>query len=192
MKHTIIIMAMLMLLGAASLAEAQIVVSSTTASTIREKSGREKGLVIRPDLGAGWGVAYGPLLVEINGTIAYQLNPYLAIGVGLGYDYDRYGDNNLSFLPVFVNARAYFCDRKWSPFLDLKIRYVTNINKVETYQYGYLSETYVKGLSYGGTLGVQYNNFDFGVSGYFLDVHKDMSGWAFTINVGYNFQLKKK
>lgn len=192
MKHPRIIIAMAVLLGAASLAEAQIVVSSTTATTIREKSGREKGIVIRPDLGIGWGVAQEPLLVEFSGTVAYQLNPYLAIGVGLGFDFDSYAGNTLLFLPVFVNARAYFCDRKWSPFLDIKIRYVSNINKVETYQYGYYSQTWVKGLSYGGTLGMQYKNVDFGLSGYFLDVHKELGGWAFTINVAYNFQIKKR
>ena len=56
MKKARIIIVILVLLGAASLAEAQIVVSQTTASTTRfhEKSGREKGVVIRPEGSVGF------------------------------------------------------------------------------------------------------------------------------------------
>lgn len=69
MKKVSIIMIMLMLLGAASLAEAQIVVSQTTASTIRiyEKSEREKGFYVRPEGAFGFGFFHhNGMLINLN------------------------------------------------------------------------------------------------------------------------------
>ena len=89
MKKARIIIVILVLLGAASLAEAQIVVSQTTASTTRfhEKSGREKGLVIRPEILATHDVNHPEgNLINFHATVAYQFNPYYSIGGGLGVD----------------------------------------------------------------------------------------------------------
>ena len=88
---------MLMLLGAASLAEAQIVVSSTTASTThikkeKPKSGREKGWVIRPEIEYGSGFSRCGN-VGVMGTVCYQINPYFSIGGGAGYLMEIYYTN---------------------------------------------------------------------------------------------------
>lgn len=205
MKKTKLLIALLVLLGAASLAEAQIVVSSTNASTTRivPRSGREKGFVIRPEIEAGWGIYELPLLVGITGTASYQINPYFAFGGGLGYEYDYVFYDEMSpypsWMPIFVNARAYFCDRKWSPFLDLKIGYNIPITKgLDDYgERDWSLETY--GFTIGGTIGVQYKCFDYGITGRTLKVFRDndyfpnddMNLGSVTISVAYNFQFKK-
>lgn len=217
MKKAKLLIALLVLLGAASVAEAQIVVSSTTASTYREKtlSGREKGLVIRPEVELGKGPQIN-MLFGINGTIVYQFNPYFAIGGGIGYDYQKniYDkvESNASWMPIFFNARAYFCDRKWSPFFDVKIGYNIPVKEgVMKEDYGYRVHTTIEniqGFSIGGTLGVQYKGFDIGVTGHalnYLHIYENISqdgsehntsteswlSFAVTLSVAYNFQFNK-
>lgn len=210
MKRTRIIMAMLVLFGMSTLTEAQIVVTSTTASTThikaeKTKSGREKGLVIRPEAGAGVGII--SVLAEINGTVAYHFSPYFAIGGGLGYDYESYYLDCVSrpsTMPVFANARVYFCDRKWSPFLDLKIGYNIPITKgVRTNSYMTESHT-IFGFNIGGTLGIQYKNYDFGITFRQLEIYYDYDSYSYgntidyysspaiMFSIAYNFQLKNK
>ena len=214
MKYTKVIIALLVLLSTASLAEAQVVVSQTTASTARvhEKSGREKGWVIRPEFESGWGLNSGPLLVGINGTMAYQINPYFAFGGGLRYDYDiKYDQTNASWMPIFANARAYFCDRKWSPFFDIIAGFnIPIIKGARSYGPDIATEKAI-GFTTGGTIGVQFKGFDLGFSGCIINVSRFSKGYhlvggieeysyyeynnidmSYTISIAYNFQLSKK
>lgn len=207
MKNARIIMAMLMLLGAATLVEAQIVVSSTTASTVRQrpKSGREKGLVLRPDIEYGVGaVEFG---MGINCTADYQFNPIFSVGGGIGCNYEFYWAECVSkpiSMPIFANARLYFCDRKWSPFFDLKLGYYIPIVKGERVVSYYNYSHTVYGFSIGGTIGIQYKNFEFGLSARTVKVHRaeffsnycndygnSLSGMI-RLTFAYNFQFKKK
>lgn len=181
MKNTRIIMALLMLLGAASLAEAQIVVSQTTASTTRihEKSGRKKGVVIRPEIALGFGNGrssvdyweyemdfYGKInLISLYCNFDYQFNPYFTLGAGTGlltntsryYEIDSTG-GTVSYrgfsLPLCANARAYFCDRKWSPFFDIKIGYNIPLKR---------SPNSLDGVHLTCMLGLQFKRFDIGL-----------------------------
>ena len=215
MKKARIIMALLVLLGAASLAEAQIVVSSTTASTtrIQPKISREKGLVIRPAIDLGL-VSYKGPIIGINGTLDYQFNAYFAIGGGFGYDYDFYS-GGMSWIPLFANARVYFCERQWSPFFELNVGYDIPItNSIEentswgTYEnYEDLRTFQIENFFIGGILGIQYNGFDFGIAVRYLNGFHTFEryvngsllqydetgdpGVSISINFGYNFQLSK-
>lgn len=188
MKNARIIMAMLVLLGAASMAEAQIVVSSTTASTTREvtRSGRE-GWAIRP------AVEIGLPSFGISGTVCYHFNPYFSIGGGLGCFVVYDNSSRPSSLPIFANARVYFMDRKWSPFLDLMFGYMIPLKSVEYVDtYGTMTLSY-HGLCLGSTLGVQVKGFDFGIDvkwrrfGDYLNLNGYLG-----VSVAYNFQFKKK
>lgn len=171
MKNARILIALLVLLAAAPLAEAQIMVSSTTASTQRiyEKSGREKGFVIRPEMTLA-AIIGNCTFTNLNATFAYQLNPYFTIGAGTGLNrFSSAGWNtyeSIRAIPLYANARVYFCDRKWSPFFDLKIGFDIPLNQtyyIETDSYYYREYRYsLKGLVLCGTFGVQYKNFDFG------------------------------
>ena len=200
MKHARIIIALLMLLGASSLAEAQIVVSSTTASTTRlhEKSGREKGWVISPEVGIS------KKFYMANVTAAYQFNPYLSIGGGIGLEYrndnlylfdsigmmssgERY---SLMSLPIYANTRVYFCDRKLSPFLDLKAGYQIPVTESDVL---YAAQEALEGLFAIAMLGVQYKNIDLGVDlAYFNAKGYYPSLETILVSLAYNFQFKKK
>ena len=216
MKNTRIIMALLMLLGAVSLAEAQIVVSQTTASTTRihEKSGRKKGVVIRPEIALGFGncrsrVDYGEYEMDFYGktnlislycNFDYQFNPYFTLGAGTGLltstytDYSYDGGTFRGFsLPLYANARAYFCDRKWSPFFDIKIGYNIPLKR---------SPNSLDGVHLTCMLGLQFKRFDIGLfaswlKGSFLvsintnDFLQKSGNKVFGIDVAYNIQLKK-
>lgn len=218
MKNTRIIMALLMLLGAASLAEAQIVVSQTTASTTRihEKSGRKKGVVIRPEIAWGFGkgrssVDYGEYeyemdfygkinLISLYCNFDYQFNPYFTLGAGTGLLTSTYTDylydnwyRGLS-LPLCANARAYFCDRKWSPFFDIKIGYNIPLKR---------SPNSLDGMHLTCMLGLQFKRFDIGLFASWLKgsfrVYSDNTNdflliksmnKVFGIDVAYNIPFK--
>lgn len=207
-------MAMLVLLGAASLAKAQIVVSQTTVSTTRvyEKSGREKGFVIRPELGTGFSIMYkGGFMVEPTLTGVYQFNPYFSIGAGFGVTHIMNDNSGMTAIPVYANLRAYFCDRKWSPFFDLKVGFNFPVKEYQKTDYYYggsysIDGVSVEGSMIQGTLGMQYKHFDFGFTyGMFnhydkyyhydnygqleySDFHSTF-GIKLLLSVAYNFQL---
>lgn len=218
MKHARIIISLLVLLGATSLAEAQIVVSQTTASTTTfyEKSGRQKGVVIRPEGAVGFIDCHGSncLLFTINCSINYQFNPFLSIGTGTGMNgiyadhYRTYNETALLFaFPLYANARVYFLDRKWSPFLDVKVGYNSKLNQA-TLHYSRNLEVSLKGPLVSGTVGVQYKHWDFGISmggftlyhneyEYINNEYHNTDNWTnndiwFTANVAYNLQFQKK
>lgn len=115
---------------------------------------REKGVYIRPAIGAGVilgnnnGHIYSPGftgIVDLN--IGYQVLPSLAIGIGIGYQfatgqysysYYKYNnDENLReasgiikpyhSIPIYANLRWYMTDTKVQPFLDLKLGYLIGV-----------------------------------------------------------------
>ena len=214
MKHARIIIALLVLLGATSLAEAQIVVSQTTASTrkIYEKSGREKGIVIRPEILATHdGDSPGGNLINIHAIVAYQFNPYFSIGGGLGIDNlfcssNHYKDFTLIGIPFYVNAKTYFLDRKFSPYFDLKVGYHIPISEGNTYDgiNSHYEIDRMEGILTYGTLGVEYHHFDLGFTlGRYLvlydsyDIGSDTligkgnhDHIIFLLSLAYNFQFK--
>ena len=195
MKHTRIIIALSLLLSIASLAEAQIVVSQTTASTTRvhEKSGRKKGLVIRPEVGISKD------FYMVDASVAYQFNPYLAFGGGLGFEYctrdiyesmgalmtgERY---SMMSLPIFANARVYFCNLKISPFFDIKAGYQIPLTESEVL---FAAQVALKGLFATAMLGAQFKNIDLGVSlAYFEATGYYTSVETIIVSLAYNFQF---
>jgi len=207
-------MTLLVLLGAASLAEAQIVVSSTNASTTRtyEKSGRVKGLVIRPEILATQDSdPPSGNLINIHAIVAYQFNPYFSIGGGLGIDIlfcssNHYKDFTLTSIPLYANAKAYFLDRKFSPYFDLKVGYHIPISEGSTYNgiNSHYNIDRMEGILTYGTLGVEYRHFDLGftLGRYFVlydyyDIGSDtLIGTGdydhiiFLLSLAYNFQFK--
>ena len=233
MKKSSIIIILALLFGMTTLAEAQIVVTSTTASTThvkkeRPKSGREKGLVVRPEIEYGSGFAgYGN--IGINAFVGYQFNPYFAVGGSCGFLLDIYykgpnshhsnseytfnNEQRPSSIPLYANARVYFIDRKWSPFLDLKLGYLIPIRDgkysyEKTYYYsgtighGKVTETML-GFTFGGTLGVQFKGFDLGITAQSLKIHHvdnyDQHSYVvdenqhlgyFGVSIAYNIQFK--
>lgn len=215
MKTTRLLITVL-LLGMASLAEAQIVVSSTTASTThvraeKPKSERTRDLVIRPAIDLGVGVWEFPF-VGVSGTIAYQFNPHYSIGGGFGFNSNFYYEGPMTWIPLRANARVYFCDRKWSPFLELLAGYNIPINKgVYRWDEGRVIETLtIEKLTAGFILGLQYKGFDFGVSVNYMNGHmveeshynnepwihdyynENNKSYAYgTVFFGYNFPLTK-
>lgn len=215
MKKTLLII-IISLLGFSSITEAQIIVNSTQASTIRQKSSRKKGLVLRPEIGAGY-VFYDPygLYSNLNCNIGYQFNPYITIGVGGGIDYIK---NSLA-IPFYFDLKGYFSNRVSSPYYNIKLGYSANLTHPNTqveYSYSdYLSSDYILG---GGTyfdigLGINYKSFDFGI-GMSLIYGECVYPYSYTYNdnviydikynkyhvyyraikltFGYNFQLNTK
>ena len=207
MKLTRLIIALVLLFGMTTFAEAQIVVTSTTASTThvkkeRPKSGREKGWVIRPEIEPGMGFREEGSL-GLRGVACYQFNPYWSIGGGLGYFIDfyyrkEYGytyDSRPSSIPVFANARVYFIDRKWSPFFDFKIGYMiplmSGVERYEQHFYeGWYRSTHTDTMRadlFSPTLGVQFKGFDFGINATWLNVyHTEEHQWHSDFNNDIN------
>lgn len=161
--------------------EAQTLISSTTAYTEvikpeASKSGRVRGLVIRPEVGLG---AYSKGFVACaNGTLSFQFNPYFSLGGGYGLDVlGGYGIRS----SLYGNLRAYFCDRHWSPYYDLRL-----------------------GTKSSSTLGLQVNGIDFSVSAslifvryynydeYYYYNSNHRLYFMTTFNIAYNIQLGKK
>ena len=114
------------------------------------QSGREKGLVFRPELGIGlfgvgtfenistiktfvapgFGKENNDIFLKNEGTfgLTYNLmlnmggnfNPYFYLGAGAGL----YGNNGSTSLALYANPRIYLGDRKATFFFDLKGGYI--------------------------------------------------------------------
>lgn len=176
MKKTRLLLMALVIMASASVSMAQTLITSTQASTkvILPKSDRVKGLVIRPEVGLGTAIHnIKKISFEVNGTVAYQFNPYIALGGGIGLD--RYIGK--TYLAWYGNFRAYFSDTYVSPYLDLKL--------------GSQNKEFMG----GATIGFQCNCFDFGASikyWYWYDGWYDSNEWFLALNFAYNIQFGKK
>lgn len=200
MKKTLLI---IFILGLSSIAEAQIIVNSTQASTIREKSSRQKGLILRPEIGVGI------LLDDPNGyysnfigNIGYQFNPYITLGGGLGIHFME----NSSTIPFYFDVKGYFSNRVWSPYYNIKLGYSVNLlqsnDSYDDFKLG-------GGIYYAVGLGMNYKNFDFGIEISFMsgesvyhdnyynyydnyNYEYDYMFSSLKLTFGYNFPLNTK
>lgn len=161
---------------------AQQVVTYTSYSTQTPTSGREKGLIIRPEAGIVVNTHIGYVTFDIKANITYLFSPYFEIGAGLGYEhYQGYINDEVrqptnGMIPFYATARAYFCDREWSPFIDVK-----------------LGGSYVRcyedtGFYFSTWLGVQFKKFDLGPVWFFsLNSYEHFIG----LQLAYNIPLRK-
>jgi hypothetical protein len=202
MKKSLFII-VISLLGFSSITEAQIIVNSTQASTIKikNKSSRQKGLILRPEGGVGFRMGHGaPFYCDFRTNIGYQFNPYITLGGGLGIDFMEEGS---STIPLYIDAKGYFSNRVWSPYYNVKLGYSANLTQPtpqgESYYLDYLAE----GIYYAFGFGMNYKNFDFGIEISAMNViendkygdHYDYQETllhAIKLTFGYNFQLGKK
>ena len=206
MKTARLLLVLLALFGLTSLSEAQEV----------SVSGREKGFVIRPEIGinSGWESKSDQLFgYFLQGSFVYHFNANFNAGVGTGVHYYEWyyqseKDKVLS-LPIYANIRTYLCNKKVNPFFDIKIGY--NIPLSEGEIKGEEPESVfhnifmkIKGLYGLLSLGLQVKKIDIGMSiGWTKDVNyvkgnvnhaspEEYQGWYFmtAFSIAYNFQLK--
>lgn len=159
--------------------------SRTTDSPKRvdEKSDIWSNFVIRPEVGLGMALDDG-LFFDPHVTFAYQFNPYITMGVGVGWNsmplkgWNR--QETISAFAMYASARVYFSDRIWKPFFDLELGMNASVDK----SYGFVGNPYshldakygrftvsLQGLNLCGILGIQYKNFDLGCLGGILKTH---------------------
>ena len=209
MKTARLLLVLLALFGLTSLSDAQEV----------SKSGREKGLVVRPEFGVGvgsLGKSDNYYALYLQGSVDYQFNPYFNAGVGAGFSTNNWclggiGKDKVMALPVYANLRAYLCDKKVSPFFDLKMGYNIPLNE------GRIREEYnpplhlwndyylkIDGLYGLLSFGLQAGGIDFGISmgwaqGVSREINQDPyynvkehSNLYFTtaFSIAYNIQFK--
>ena len=183
------------------------------------QSGREKGFVIRPELVVG----YGPLMGSdshcstkyLQGTFVYQFNPHIDTGIGTGYCRNHWaylgeGVDDFYLIPAYVSSRAYLCNRKVSPYIDLKLGYnISNKEGCILVDYGadpkYFTDYYSKleGPFCSLTLGLQFHRIDVGLSWWRMKAQyrvirnnitcTNENYWRTLIsfNIAYNFQFKQ-
>lgn len=202
MKKIKILFTVLMLFAFVYKAEAQIVVTSTTASTEKTpktKSIRQKGLVVRPEIGIGLNLEKG-MQLNILGIANYQFNPYISLGGGTGLSYNNFDEDfgqHFFSIPIYANIRGYFCDRKWSPYYDIKLGFNGTINQKDYYEYQEFDNYYESYNKYKYTeinltgfyadfgLGMQYKNYDFGIELYLYPVNYDRFYYQ-DVNFGFS------
>ena len=208
MKTARLLLVLLALFGFTSLSDAQEV----------SKSGREKGFVIRPEIGinSGWVGKSDQLFgYFLQGSVDYQFNSYFEAGIGTGFHHYKWhfsGEREkVGSVPVYANIRAYLCNTMVSPFFDFKIGY--NIPHKE----GCIQDEYksplnlwhnsdlkIEGLYGMLSFGLQAGGMDVGISTGWVqgmahstdqnqnnDV-KDHTNWYFmtAFSIAYNFHFK--
>ena len=138
------------------------------------RSIREKGLVIRPEIGVGIPFEIFPVNAICN--VSYQFNPIISIGGGTGIYYIRnFHDRSCLSIPIYANVRSYFCNRKVSPYFDLKLGYILPIIRQNYYlnswnggnqnwnDYNTYKHMCFSGFYSNCNLGLEYKNFDFAI-----------------------------
>ncbi|NLE03354.1 MAG: hypothetical protein GX638_00940 [Crenarchaeota archaeon] len=192
MKFIKLLLPAILLFAFVCTTEAQIVVTSTTASTEKipeppkEKSLRQKGLVVRPEIGIGLNMIGEEMEPNILGIANYQFNPYISLGGGTGLIYTgliytNFGRNfsqHFFSIPIYANIRGYFCNRKWSPYYDIKLGFNGTINQKDSIiDYGSSNYKYtdinLTGFCADFGLGMQYKNYDFGIELYLHPLNYD-------------------
>ncbi len=168
MKFIKLLLPAILLFAFVCTTEAQIVVTSTSASTEKTpktKSIRQKGLVVRPEIGIGLNTS-AKMQLNILGIANYQFNPYISLGGGTGLIYTNFERNfsqHFFSIPIYANIRGYFCNRKWSPYYDIKLGFNGTINQKDYYESGHdkYTEINLTGFYADFGLGMQYKNYDF-------------------------------
>lgn len=194
------ILLIIFLLGLSSVVEAQIIINSTQASTIRQKSSRKKGLVLRPEIGAGVFFDHDDIYSNLNCNIGYQFNPYITIGGGGGIDHIK---NSLA-IPFYFDLKGYFSNRVSSPYYNIKLGYSANLTHPNTQlEYSCYYYTLGGGIYYAFGFGMNYKNFDFGIEisamggecvhGYDYNIYSyNCIFSSLKLTFGYNFPLNTK
>jgi hypothetical protein len=93
-------------------------VSGVNAQTV---SGRKKGIQAESSF-----VFAGASHWALGGrqTIGYCINPDWYVGVGAGFISNlNPSGNDVNIAPLYLNARWYWKDRRWSPFVDMSAGY---------------------------------------------------------------------
>lgn len=64
---------------------------------------------------------YGIDRFKLNLINGYQFNPYVYLGVGVGYRY--YFNSSIPIIPIFGDLRVYVLNNKYSPFISFAAGY---------------------------------------------------------------------
>ena len=184
-----------------------VLASLPESNRYRPRPNRKSGILIRPEcslgvlVGGGYGMKntvsvnyqFNPYFVlggglSLSGTQLLYLNKYPGDLPNETTGYYNNGSSLISYgsdeglslsasMPLFFNARIYFCDRNWSPFVDLKLGYSFALKDgyVRNRLYKYddtdhsddlvFKKTYnTKGFLADITLGMKYKIFSFGIT----------------------------
>jgi hypothetical protein len=156
--------------------------------------------------------------LNILGIANYQFNPYISLGGGTGLSYNNFDKDfgqHFFSIPIYANIRGYFCDRKWSPYYDIKLGFNGTINQKDSYIENDASNKYtdinLTGFYADFGLGMQYKNYDFGIELYLYPVNynrfyydcttslweferseKEFDCFSVCLKFAYNFQIQKR
>lgn len=163
--------------------------------TTKSNSVRQKGLVIRPEIGIGVSDERR-LYCNALCNVLYQFNPYISLGGGTGLNFSRGNELSLFSVPIYANVRGYFCNRKWSPYYDIKLGYNITGNKVdfeETNNSRYDNWRY-RGFYADFGFGLQYKNYDFGIEVNLYKLKYDeykYNYWESVLSYQWEFERKR-
>ena len=76
----------------------------------------------------GKGGAY-PLSLGGNLIAGFQMNRLFTVGLGVGLH--GYGPSDMLLLPVFVDGRMHFPQKKWTPYIALDLGYALSLHPTE-------------------------------------------------------------
>ena len=122
------------------------------AKPIRSINRGYKGFV---DIGSGFSVNDGQNSVfSFHTSHGYQFNPYFYLGGGLGLDFYAYPDIIELWLPIFLDFRVDFLDKRFTPYFDLKLGSYLNPSFGVSYMVG---KKVALNFGVGYTMSVLYN-----------------------------------
>ncbi len=95
----------------------------------KDTSGIKRGYYGVFEMGTGFSGGYmeGPLRTRIHIINGYRINPWIALGMGFGFR--AYPGDDL-FMPLFVDIRTNFLNKKTSPYVSLDAGYGFNLDDV--------------------------------------------------------------
>lgn len=182
-----------------------------------QKSGRDDGFFLRPQINLSANDIYGWMGIltwslQIHCTLTYQLSAFMSVGIGTGLDayYHQWNEFLITktqplavSLPIYLNARYYVLDRKWSPYIELTSgfsisisdAYMDYIHYEQDEQGNYLYTNEYRNAYYSGgkvdvALGIQYKNVDCSVSINSFYWNCESSTYLIHMNFAYNIPLK--
>lgn len=129
--------------------------------------------------GHRWFVEYAETIgecsrIELSGVYGYQIRPKLFIGGGAGFHY--YFDEDAYEVPIFVDVRYDFINRRATPFVDVRGGYT-----VGTYFGPYCSPTVGARIRLGNWGAINIG------AGYTMQFLEDYNEGGLTIRVGFEF-----
>lgn len=125
---------------------------------------------------------------EISTSHGYQINSHVFVGAGMALF--GYLDADVVAVPLFVNFRADFLDKRFSPFLDFKLGY----SATDDVEGAYVAPSFGcriglkrnMALNVGVNYTYQVNNSHSDYSSYYYtDVDADFSGVGFKIGLEF-------